>query len=96
MLFQPGWPLGLGVAGASRTSWGARVGGEGLTIWEDQPICGRGHGTCRPCSLGMPRWVSGSQGKDPVLTGFKRTLSLSRPRIGGEGKPFMLELSPRT
>lgn len=96
MLFQPGLPLGLGVADDSRISWGSHVGREGLMIWEDQPICARDHGTSRPCSLGMPRWVSGSKGKDPVLMGFKSTLSLSRPTRGEEGKPFMLEPSPRT
>lgn len=36
----PAWMTfrSLGVAGDSRASWGSGVGGEGLTIWEDQPI----------------------------------------------------------
>lgn len=35
-------------------------------------------------------------GKGPVLKGFKSTLSLSRPKMREEGKPFISEPNPRT
>lgn len=55
MLFQPGLPLGLGIAGYNRMPWALVLEGEGLIIWRDQPICCRDASIVRPSCLDMPR-----------------------------------------
>lgn len=60
VLFQPGLPLGLGVAGCSRILEGTVLGGAELIIWGHQPICCKDAATAGPSSLDMPRGTLGS------------------------------------